>query len=89
MEGTTTSLESDEALLRPIQKTTWKFWLFSAVLIAIWAAALAIAVSALARIGLAAVRALSSGGGVAALPRVLDAAAGDVETTLMFDGSSR
>jgi len=30
-------LEQDAALLRPIQKTTWKFWAFSAVLVSIWA----------------------------------------------------
>ena len=29
--------DPDEALLRPVQKTGWRFWSFSAVLIAIWA----------------------------------------------------
>jgi len=31
------SLGQDQILLRPIQHTTWRFWAFSAVLIAIWA----------------------------------------------------
>jgi len=30
-------IDPDEALLRPIQKTGWKFWAFSAVLVGIWA----------------------------------------------------
>ncbi|MFQ5748035.1 MAG: hypothetical protein ACE5H3_01095, partial [Planctomycetota bacterium] len=36
MNGANT-IDRDEALLRPIQKTGWKFWAFSAVLVGIWA----------------------------------------------------
>ncbi len=36
MEATTHSIGADAALLRPIQKTTWRFWAFSSVLVGIW-----------------------------------------------------
>ncbi|MBC8327841.1 MAG: polysulfide reductase NrfD [Planctomycetes bacterium] len=32
-----TAPDPDEVLMRPMQRTTWRFWAFSAVLLAIWA----------------------------------------------------
>ncbi|RMH02869.1 MAG: polysulfide reductase [Planctomycetota bacterium] len=37
MDPDTTMVDPDEVLLRPMQRTGWKFWLFSAVMLAIWA----------------------------------------------------
>jgi len=37
MEARDPANEADEALFRPMERTGWKFWAFSAVLLAIWA----------------------------------------------------